>query len=69
MQITLGGKPVEVADQITIAQLLEDQQVKNREAVTVSVDEEIYDSAQFAETVIPAGAEVELLYFMGGGAQ
>ena len=69
MQITLEGKPLEVADQITIAQLLEEQQVKSREYVTVSLDEQIYDQAQFAETVVPAGAVVELLYFMGGGAQ
>lgn len=69
MQITVAGKPVEVREGITIAELLEDQQVKERQYVTVSVDEELYEAGQYAETVVAAGAVVELLYFMGGGAQ
>jgi len=69
MQITINGKPVEVREGITIAQLLEERQVANRTLVTVGMDEDIYEQDQHPDTVVPAGAAIELLYFMGGGAQ
>lgn len=69
MQITINGKPVEVTEGITIAQLLDEQEVTNRALVTVGMDDEIYEQDQHPATVVPAGAAIELLYFMGGGAQ
>ena len=67
MKITVGGEKKEVADGLTVAELIELEQVETPEYVTVSINEEFIDSSTFKSHVLQEGDEVEFLYFMGGG--
>ena len=69
MKITVAGEKKEVADGITVAALIEQENVETPQYVTVSVNEEFLQSGTFDTTVLKEGDEVEFLYFMGGGAQ
>ena len=68
MQITVGGVKKEVADGITVASLIELENVETPQYVTVSVNEEFIDAGEFESHTLSDGDEVEFLYFMGGGA-
>lgn len=67
MKITVAGESKEVRDGITIAELIEAEQVETPEYVTVSVNEEFADRASFETQQLNEGDTVEFLYFMGGG--
>lgn len=67
MKITVGGEKKEVPDGLTVAELIELEQVETPEYVTVSINEEFIDSSTFESHVLREGDEVEFLYFMGGG--
>ena len=67
MKITVAGEKKEVADALTVAALIEQENVETPEYVTVSVNEEFIESGSFADHVLKEGDEVEFLYFMGGG--
>ena len=69
MKITVAGEKKEVADGITVAALIEQENVETPQYVTVSVNEEFLESGTFESTVLKEGDEVEFLYFMGGGAR
>ncbi|CAB1245224.1 Thiamine biosynthesis protein ThiS [Ruminococcaceae bacterium BL-6] len=67
MKLTVAGIPKEYADGLTVAKLIELEQVETPEYVTVSVNDEFIRSSAFAETALKDGDSVEFLYFMGGG--
>ena len=67
MKITVGGEKKEVAEGLTVAELIELEQVETPEYVTVSINEEFIDSSTFENHVLQDGDEIEFLYFMGGG--
>ena len=67
MKITVTGERKEVADGLTVAALIEQENVETPQYVTVSVNEEFIDGNTFDSTVLKEGDEVEFLYFMGGG--
>lgn len=67
MKISVGGEKKEVADGLTVAELIELEQVETPQYVTVSINEEFIDSSTFESHVLQEGDEVEFLYFMGGG--
>ena len=67
MKITVAGEKKEVKDGLTVAELIEAEQVETPEYVTVSVNEEFIEKEAFASHVLQEGDEVEFLYFMGGG--
>lgn len=67
MKLTVGGEQKEVADGITIAQLIEQENVETPEYVSVSVNEEFAKRADFETQQLHDGDVVEFLYFMGGG--
>ena len=69
MKITVAGVKKEVADGLTVAALVEQENVETPQYVTVSVNEEFVEQGAFASTVLKDGDEVEFLYFMGGGAR
>ena len=69
MKITVAGDKKEVADGLTVAALIEQENVETPQYVTVSVNEEFLESGTFESTVLKEGDEVEFLYFMGGGAR
>ena len=61
MTITVAGNKKEVADNLTVAQLIIDENVETPEYVTVTIND------AFEETTLKDGDVVEFLYFMGGG--
>ena len=67
MKITVAGVKKEVADGLTVAALIEQENVETPQYVTVSINEEFVESGAFESTVLKDGDEVEFLYFMGGG--
>lgn len=67
MTITVAGNKKEVADNLTVAQLIIDENVETPEYVTVTINDEFVESGTFEETTLKDGDVVEFLYFMGGG--
>lgn len=67
MTITASGNKKEVADGLTVAQLIIDEKVETPEYVTVTINDEFVESGTFESTVLKDGDVVEFLYFMGGG--
>ena len=67
MVIIIAGEKKELAEGITVAQLIEQENVEMPQYVTVSVNEEFIDSGSFDTHVLKENDEVEFLYFMGGG--
>lgn len=67
MTITVAGNKKEVADNLTVAQLIVDENVEPPEYVTVTINDEFVKSGTFEETTLKDGDVVEFLYFMGGG--
>ena len=67
MTITVAGNKKEVADNLTVAQLIIDENVETPEYVTVTINDEFVKSGTFEETTLKDGDVVEFLYVMGGG--
>ena len=67
MKIIVAGEKKEVADNLTVAALIEQEQVETPQYLTVSVNEEFIEPGTFGTHVLHQGDEVEFLYFMGGG--
>ena len=67
MLITVAGNKKEVADNLTVAQLIIDENVETPEYVTVTINDEFVKNGTFEETTLKDGDVVEFLYFMGGG--
>lgn len=68
MNIIVAGTKKEVAEGLTIAQLIVDEKVENPDYVTVTVNDDFVDQDQFATTTLKENDSVEFLYFMGGGS-
>ena len=69
MKITVAGEKKEYEDNLTVAKLIELENVETPQYVTVSVNEEFVESDAFETTTLKEGDEVEFLYFMGGGKE
>lgn len=67
MTITVAGNKKEVADNLTVAQLIADENVETPQYVTVTINDDFVQSGTFDGTVLKDGDVVEFLYFMGGG--
>jgi sulfur carrier protein len=67
MNITVAGVKKEVADGLTVAQLVIDEKVETPQYVTVTINDDFVESGAFESTVLKDGDSVEFLYFMGGG--
>lgn len=68
MKITVAGEKKEYDEGLTVAKLIELENVENPMYVTVSVNEEFIESGTFDTHVLKDGDEVEFLFFMGGGS-
>jgi sulfur carrier protein len=69
MTITVAGNKKEYEEGITLASLIEKEDVENAQYVTVTINEEFINRDDFETTIIKDGDVVEFLYFMGGGAR
>lgn len=67
MNITVAGKKKDVQEAITVAELIEQEQIENAQYVTVTVNEEFLQRDDFTTTKLKENDVVEFLYFMGGG--
>ncbi|QIB68018.1 sulfur carrier protein ThiS [Aminipila butyrica] len=67
MKVTVSGEVKEYKDEITLAELITEENVQTPEYVTVSVNDELLGAGAFEETVLKDGDTLEFLYFMGGG--
>lgn len=67
MKVTVAGEVKEYENELTVAQLIEKENVETPEYVTVSINDEFVESGTFNETKIKDKDSVEFLYFMGGG--
>jgi sulfur carrier protein len=66
MEIRLNGKARDVADGITVSQLLDELKLQAlRVAVQVNMD--IVKRERYGEVVLQSGDTVEVLTFMSGG--
>ncbi len=68
MIITVAGNQKEVKDGITIASLIESENIESPEYVTVSVNDEFVERGDFESKQLIENDTVEFLYFMGGGS-
>lgn len=69
MQLTVNGKPatIEGKENLPVPALLDELKVKDALYVTVELNGEIIDRADFDTTIVKNGDTLEFLYFMGGG--
>jgi len=67
MKLIMNGKESDLAEGLTISQLLIEQEVKMPEMVSVELNGQILKRSVFENTTLNQGDKVEFLYFMGGG--
>lgn len=65
--VTLNGKPRQIADGVSLLDLLQELDVQPSRVV-IEHNREIRRRDDFAKTVVHAGDELELVYFVGGGS-
>jgi sulfur carrier protein len=68
MHIILNGDSRELPSPLTVTQLLERLEIDSR-IVAVEVNRVVVKRDRYSGTVIPDGAEVEIVTFVGGGAR
>lgn len=70
MNVTINGKETSLPENPgrTIDSLLEELDVSQRLYVTVELNGEVLDRAEFSGKPVNDGDVIEFLYFMGGGA-
>ena len=66
MKVTIAGNTKDIAEGITLAQLVIDEKVENPEYVTVTVNDEFVENHDLANVVVKENDNIEFLYFMGG---
>ncbi len=66
-KITVNGNAQEVQAPITVAELIKLNNVLQPEMVSVQVNEEFVDRADFDTKTLNEGDSIDFLYFMGGG--
>ena len=69
MNIELSGKKKVVADGITVAELIVQEQLETPKHVKVAVNDDFVEAEAFEKTVLQEGDVVEFLIFMGGGCR
>lgn len=69
MNIELSGKKKVVADGITVAELIVQEQLETPKHVKVAVNDDFVEVDEFEKTVLQEGDVVEFLIFMGGGCR
>ncbi|MDR1385416.1 MAG: sulfur carrier protein ThiS [Planctomycetaceae bacterium] len=67
MFLTVAGNQKEYENGITVAKLVELENVETPQYVTVSVNDDFVENGTLETTVLHDGDTVEFLYFMGGG--
>ena len=66
MRITLNGDPFDLDGPMTVQALLDHLQIDGR-GVAVEYNLVVIKRAQYGETIVAEGSEVEIVAFVGGG--
>lgn len=66
MHVVLNGERREVPSPLTVAGLLAHLGIDAR-VVAVELNRIVVKRARYADTTVPAGAEIEIVAFVGGG--
>ncbi len=67
MKLVINGKDVQSKDNLSVTELLAEQEVKMPDMVSVEINGSILRRTEFDNTSLKEGDKVEFLYFMGGG--
>ena len=67
MKLTLNGKESDFTDDLTISKLLEEEEVKTPEMVSVELNGQILKRSKFEDTILKDGDKIEFLFFAAGG--
>ena len=68
MQLTVNGKPREVAAESCLLDFLEQQHV-NPQLIAIEYNGDIIKRDQFGEIVLHEGDRLEIVHMVGGGTQ
>jgi thiamine biosynthesis protein ThiS len=66
IEVVLNGEPRRVSPGLTLADLLRHLQI-DPERVAVELDRRIVRRTEWASTAVMAGAQIEVVHFVGGG--
>lgn len=66
IEIVVNGERRQVPENLTIESLLASLEI-NAGRVAVELDRQIVKADQWRETPVPAGAQLEIVHFVGGG--
>jgi len=67
MNLVINGKETNIADGLTVNQLLTQENIQMPDMVSVEVNGQILKRTRFDRTVLKDDDKVEYLYFIGGG--
>jgi len=67
--VKINGIPQELADRVTISELLVLNNVSQPDMVSVQLNGEFVLREEHGTTALKDGDEVDFLYFMGGGSE
>ncbi|MBV9438051.1 MAG: sulfur carrier protein ThiS [Acidobacteria bacterium] len=68
MTVVVNGQPKECPDGISLAQFIEHLQLKG-DRVAVELNRKIATRTRWQETMLQNGDRLEIVHFVGGGAQ
>jgi sulfur carrier protein len=68
-KIKVNEEVEEVRLPLTLSELINQKQILQPDMVSVQINGEFIERANFASTAIHDGDEVDFLYFMGGGTK
>ena len=68
MNLVINGKETNIADGLTVNQLLAQENVQMPDMVSVELNGQILKRTKFEEAILKDNDKVEFLYFMGGGS-
>lgn len=66
MRLTINGKEQSFDDPLTLAQLIEQLGMKG-DRVAAELNREIVSRAQWSQTALKDGDQLEIVHFVGGG--
>jgi sulfur carrier protein len=67
-KIVVNGKEQEINESVSVLKLIKTNNVEKPEMVSVQLNGEFVDRANFSIINVREGDEVDFLYFMGGGS-
>ena len=68
VKITVNGETQEVQLPLSLTELIKQNDVQQPEMVSVQVNDDFVDRAEWDSLQIKEGDTVDFLYFMGGGS-